>query len=146
MRKKRPINKNFNFSVDVLGTHDHGIFFSVTCVTVTKKITPRFKGHSCIAPKLLLLKILRKFCTYLNISSKLDMDLWQTDREWRYRMKTISLWPSRQLQQVFRIWTESAPVLTLWNLSSEFNYFYIIFSSYSVRKEQRWASEIRDLL
>ena len=91
-----------------------------------QKIIPRFSVHSCICTKNPSLTVLKEIL----YTSEYFEQTWYgslTERQWRYRMKTISLWPSRQLQQLFRIWTESASVLTLWNLSSRFNYFYIIF-------------------
>jgi hypothetical protein len=92
---------------------------------LSQKITLRFNVHSCIRTKNPPLTIVKEI---LYISEYFEQTCYGslTERQWRYRMKTISLRPP-QLQQLFRIWKESASVLTLWNLSSKFNDFYIIF-------------------
>jgi hypothetical protein len=93
---------------------------------LSQKITSRFSVYSCIRTKNPPLTTVKEI---LYISEYFEQSWYgsQTERQWRYRMKNISLWPSRHLQQLFRLWTESASVLTLWNLSRKFNYFYITF-------------------
>jgi hypothetical protein len=121
------MNKNCKFSVDFLGTHEPTTeYYFRQLAPLSQKITPRFSVHSCIHTKNPPLTIVKEI---LYISEYFEQTwYWSlTERQWRCRMKTISLWPSRQLQQLFRIWTESASVLTPWNLSSKFSYFYIIF-------------------
>jgi len=121
------MNKNFNFSLDFFWWEPTTMpYFFRQLAPVSQNITLRFSVHSRIRTKNPPLTILKEI---LYISEYFEQTWYGslTEREWRYRIKTISLWLSRQLQQLFRIWIESASVLTLWNLSSKFNYFYIIF-------------------